>query len=286
MSHSDYPPWVVLHVPHDSTFIPDEVRQQFMLSDQDLTLELQRMTDHFTYELFATQVGKAKVIRASVSRLVVDVERFENDDHEPMAARGMGAVYETTSHLTPLRRPLSIEERRALMRTWYHPHHERLEIAVADALNRHGRCLVIDGHSFPNTALPYERADPSFKRPDICIGSDPFHTPIELQHAFAETFSCGGWRVSLNEPFSGALVPSSRYLTDPRVMAVMVEVNRDMYLDRDTLKPNLNFHQIASEIKNRCIQALEKFNGKFPDAKAHAEKKAVNNKGNNYLLRP
>ncbi|NBP40398.1 MAG: hypothetical protein EBV34_18570, partial [Betaproteobacteria bacterium] len=76
MSPMQYPPWVVLHIPHDSTVIPAQVRDQFLLNDSALTLELQRMTDHFTNLLFAEPPGDAAVVRAPVSRLVVDVERF------------------------------------------------------------------------------------------------------------------------------------------------------------------------------------------------------------------
>jgi N-formylglutamate deformylase len=256
---SGYPPWAVLHIPHDSTLVPEQVRPQFLLSDRDLVFELQRMTDHFTHALFAEPSSEATVIRAPVSRLVVDVERFAKDDQEPMATRGMGAVYEVTSHLTPLRRRLSAEEREALMRTWYHPHHDRLEAAVTDVLDRHGRCLVIDGHSFPGTALPYESADTSIGRPDICIGSDSFHSPKALERAFVDAFRRTGWHVALNEPFAGALVPASRYHCDSRVMAVMVEVNRDLYLDRESFEPNSDFARVAAEVRHRCVEALEAF---------------------------
>ncbi len=60
MIYSGYPPWVVLHILHGSTFISNQVRPQFLLSDQDLALELQRMTDHFTHALFAEPPGDAK----------------------------------------------------------------------------------------------------------------------------------------------------------------------------------------------------------------------------------
>lgn len=259
MSCMNYPPWVVLHIPHDSTVVPAQVREQFILSDPELVLELQRMTDHYTRELFADPPDDATIIRAPVSRLIVDVERFTDDDHEPMAARGMGAVYEVTSHLQPLRRQLSSSERETLMRTWYFPHHERLEAAVADALDSHERCLVIDGHSFPGTALPYENADPAYARPDICIGSDPFHTPKSLERAFVDAFGRNGWRVAVNEPFAGALVPAGRYQLDSRVMALMVEVNRDLYLDPKSFEPNSDFARIAKEIRNCCVEALRVF---------------------------
>lgn len=256
MSPSGYPPWVVLHIPHDSTVIPHEVRSQFLLTDPDLELELRRMTDHFTHALFAEPCSEATVIRAPVSRLVVDVERFADEAREPMAARGMGAVYEVTSHLAPLRRRLSPEEGQALMRAWYHPHHEQLEAAVAAAVDRHGRCVVIDCHSFPSVALPYERADPEVVRPDICIGTDDFHTSKALAGAFVSAFRRQGWSVSVNDPFSGALVPSSRFRTDRRVAAVMVEVNRRLYLREEDATLLWDFGAISGQVRECCRWAL------------------------------
>ena len=117
---------VVFHVPHDSVFIPPEIRGQFLLNDADLQTELRLMTDHFTHALFCEGVDAAQVVRAPVSRLVVDVERFPVDADEPMAAVGMGAVYTATSSLQPLRRPLSPSEREALLPTYYHPHQVQL----------------------------------------------------------------------------------------------------------------------------------------------------------------
>jgi len=87
-----YPPWVVLHVPHDSTAVPADVREQFLLDDVEMGRELVRMTDHHTRAIFADPRSDAAVVRSPVSRLVVDVERFPDDADEPMAARGMGVV--------------------------------------------------------------------------------------------------------------------------------------------------------------------------------------------------
>lgn len=90
------PPWVVFHLPHDSRVIPHDVRDQFVLSDAELEHELLAMTDHHTFELFAHGIPAEQVVRFPVSRLVVDVERFERDEDEPMAERGMGVVYART----------------------------------------------------------------------------------------------------------------------------------------------------------------------------------------------
>ena len=251
-----FPPWVVFHVPHDSTLVPAEARRQITLSDEDLAEELVKMTDHLTLSLFASDVPDAQVVRAPVSRLVVDVERFQDDQQESMAGRGMGAVYAVTSGLKPLRRPLQAGERDDLMRAYFRPHHARLEAAVSAAVDVYGRCLLIDCHSFPSVALPYELTDPTTARPDICIGTDAFHTSAELAGAFVSAFKGEGWSVSLNDPFAGALVPSGRYEQDRRVSAVMVEINRRLYIHEHDATPLLTFPDVASRIKNCCLSAL------------------------------
>jgi len=254
----ELPPWVVLHVPHDSTLVPDAVRDQFLLSDAELQHELLRMTDQLTHAIFAAPPCAAAVVRAPVSRLVVDVERFEDDANEPMAERGMGAVYTTTSASMPLRRPLAADEREALLRDWYRPHHARLEAAVADALAAHGQCLVIDCHSFPSEALPYERAEPRAWRPDICIGTDAFHTHEWLAESFLAAFEEAGWRVARDTPFSGAIVPASRYRQDARVAAVMVELRRGLYLDEAAGTPLPGFEAFARRVREACVDALDR----------------------------
>ncbi len=255
---ADLPPWVVLHVPHDSTLVPDAVRDQFLLSDAELQHELLRMTDHLTHALFAAPPCGAAVVRAPVSRLVVDVERFEDDAIEQMAERGMGVVYTTTSALASLRRPLAANEREALLRDWYRPHHARLEAAVSEALAAHGRCLVIDCHSFPSEALPYERAEPSERRPDVCIGTDAFHTPEWLAECFLAAFDNAGWRVARDTPFSGAIVPASRYQRDARVAAVMVEIRRGLYLDEAAGTPLPGFEELAKRVREACVDAVNR----------------------------
>lgn len=217
------PGWVVLHVPHDSVLIPAEVRDQFVLSDAGLQHELVQMTDWHTRDLFATGIPAEQVVRAPVSRLVVDVERFESDEAEPMSARGMGAIYTRTHDGSALRRELSKVERQMMLERWYRPHHQALTDAVDRALVCHGRALVIDAHSFPSRALPYE-ANPHALRPQMCIGTDAFHTPKVLAEAFMASFAAAGFETALDTPFAGALVPMQHYRKDARVSAVMIEV--------------------------------------------------------------
>jgi len=49
-----FSPWVIFHVPHDSTLVPSEVRRQITLTDGELDAELIKRIDHLTLSLFAS----------------------------------------------------------------------------------------------------------------------------------------------------------------------------------------------------------------------------------------
>jgi len=146
----------VLHIPHSSRRVPAEERQFILLDDVDLKSELLWMTDAYTDELFPITAVEASRMVFPLSRLVCDVERFPLDRDEPMAARGMGAIYSRTPTGELLRRPPDTVNREALLDRWYWPHHSKVECLVNDVVARFGVCLIVDCHSFPSVALPYE----------------------------------------------------------------------------------------------------------------------------------
>lgn len=61
---------------------------------------------------------------------------------------------------------------------------------------------------FPSVALPTESGS-SQERPDICIGTDPFHTPPYLVAQLREVFVDEGFSVAIDSPFEGTLVPGT-----------------------------------------------------------------------------
>ena len=249
----EMPPWVIFHIPHDSTVIPIEVRDQFVLDEKDLSRELIKMTDHHTYDLIAGIFPASQIVKFPVSRLVVDVERFELDCDEYMAARGMGVIYKTTHELKLLRRYLLPAEREHLLSKWYRPHHELLTSAVDKALNEFQRALVIDVHSFPSLPLPYE-TDLTAYRPEICIGSDSDHSPWEVVHELSRGFELHGFEVGINTPFAGAMVSAKHYKKDERVQAVMIEIRRDLYVDENTGLLSKSSTDVQERLKNVMLR--------------------------------
>jgi N-formylglutamate amidohydrolase len=247
------PAWII-HLPHAATLVPPAARADLLLSDADLADEVLRMTDHLTDELVATALAAAPRVIFPVSRLVVDPERFPDDAEEPMSRVGMGVIYERTSHGRALRNPPGPDARRRLLETYYVPHHAALERAVATARERYGHCTILDVHSFPSRALPYE-LDQAPDRPDICIGTDDFHTPQPLAQAFVRRFAEEGFSVAVDRPFAGTLVPMRYFRRDARVMSIMVEVNRRLYLDEATGAPSERFGEIQAML-SRVLATL------------------------------
>lgn len=224
----------IVHVPHSSTNVPAVNRADFVVSDHQLDSELLTMTDRYTDELAESATGLGGTVLVNrVSRLVMDPERFAHDADEPMARRGMGAVYLSGRDGRALRRvDFSSEDRRRVMADLYEPYHGALEQLAGEMLEHFGRCLLVDLHSFPRSALPYE--DATLARPDICIGFDDAHGDDVLRDRWAEEIHARDLEVGFNTPFAGSLVPTRFYRRDSRVRSLMIELRRDRYMDERT----------------------------------------------------
>ena len=246
---------MVAHVPHASTVIPDEVRSELLISPAEQATELLRLTDWYTDELFAgLREHGATMLVNRLSRLVFDPERFLDDSAEPMAARGQGVVYWLGSELQLLR-AASAELRSRRVAEHYRPYHAALDSLVAELLAEFGTCTVIDCHSFATEPLRSE-IDQSPDRPDICIGTDPAHTPPELAEALESAFRAAGLRVDTNTPFAGTFVPSGFLGRDERVHSVMIEVRRGLYIDEATAGKLGTFDSVANTITSAISEAL------------------------------
>ncbi len=226
------------------------MRDQFLLDDAELAEEHARLVDQFADLLYLDASCSTPNIRATVSRLVVDAERFPDDAIERAARTGFGAVYEKTTKGTSLRRTLTQRERELLLAR-HAAHHARLAAAVQAILDEHGRCLLIDCHTFPDEPLPFEVSGRRAVRPDVCIGTDPFHTKPTLARHFRRAFADAGWSVAINRPFRGTLVPSAFYQQDARVQSIMVEVNRRVCRDESGSVDDPD-HAVARRVR-ACI---------------------------------
>jgi N-formylglutamate deformylase len=246
---------VILHVPHASTQVNEDARRHIRLTDAALAQEVALLTDAHTDTIAARTVAltasKPSRFVNLLSRLVVDPERFP-DDREEMIAAGMGAVYTRTSHGATLRDsdPSHFEH---LLATYYRPYAAAVTSTVDATLATAGSAVIIDVHSYPSRALPYElHADRP--RPAICLGTDPFHTPPGLLAAAREAFApCG--EIDENAPFAGCYVPLAHYGREPAVTAIMIEIRRDIYMVEPGGEPTAGLETVAAALA-RLVDAV------------------------------
>lgn len=234
---------IILHIPHDATNIPPLWRSDFSVTDEELAHEHARIVDWFTRDLYLSMSG---IIRAALvsnlSRLVCDPERYENDAQEVMAARGVGVLYEKNSLGEVIRPRVLAARREEILSAFYRPYHQRFGDLVEETLEVYGSCQIIDCHSYPAKALPYE-ISPNSPRPDVCLGTDPKHTPAGLIDYARRSAEEAGFKVECDTPFKGTIVPL-RFYGDTRVRSLMIELNRGVYMDESTTAMHLGADRV------------------------------------------
>jgi len=219
---------LILHIPHADITIPDKTG--YLISDEQLKNEQLVLTDWYTDELYDT--GKDVIVKAEFSRFFCDAERFEDDSRESMSKIGMGVLYTKTVN-QDLMREYDDEFKERVLDAYYRPHHQRLTSAVAQQLDSGGKGLIVDCHSFPDNAFT-RRLLKGDLMPDFSIGIDAYHTPQELIDYSLNFFREKGHSITIDDPFSGTMVPMAYYKKDKRVSSIMLEINRWLYLQGDT----------------------------------------------------
>ena len=245
---------ILLHIPHSSYFIPEQYKKLFVLSSKELLKEQILMTDSFTDELFDLPFRK---LVFPVSRLVCDVERFRDEKEEEMTKQGMWVCYEKTHKLEQLK-IVDEHHKQEILEKYYDIHHKKFEEEVENILKRNKKCLIIDCHSFPSKVLPYELYK-EYSRPDICIGTDYFHTPISIKEKLVDAFEELGYSVGINEPFKGTIVPLKFYQEEKMVLSIMIEINRCLYLNEKIGTKLVRFNKLKLDVENVLFELNKDF---------------------------
>ena len=103
----------------------------------------------------------------------------------------------------------------------------------------------------------FELGSQASPRADICIGTDSFHTPWEVRDAIVAAAEADGYSVAVDAPFSGALVPLSSYRKDHRILSVMIEVNRRLYMEEDSGKKKHGLGKVCATLGRLVMAAAE-----------------------------
>jgi N-formylglutamate amidohydrolase len=215
----------LLHIPHSSYHIP--IFDGFSIDKIDENLKI--LTDSSTDKIFDVK-GIRKII-TPFSRLFCDVERLD-DNTEPMYSVGRGICYTHGYDGCEIRK-LNDELKKTIYNEYYLKHHQLLNNECKKILENYGVCHIIDCHSFNDKPIIIFNGETKF--PDICIGTDEYHTPSYLIDYTINYFKNKGYSVEIDNPYSGCMIPNDFYKKDSRVKGIMIEVNKNLYMDNHSV---------------------------------------------------
>jgi N-formylglutamate amidohydrolase len=233
----------LIHIPHSSEYIPSFEGMNIEKAKE----EVQLLTDWATEEIF--NINNCTQIVVPFSRVFCDVERLP-DEQEAMFKKGRGFYYTHCDNGERLRED-NLELKQKIFEEYYQPHQEYLLKICQAKIDQFGFCNLIDAHSFSEQPLKTED-NQDILRPDICLGTDDFHTPISWINKLKSHFENNGFTVEINHPYSGTIVPLSMYKKEKRLNSIMIEVNKRCYMHKGKVIPEKieRLNEIMNAIHN------------------------------------
>ena len=226
-----------LHIPHSSTRFPEESKYTF----KDLDKKERLLIDYYTDELFIPNPDSDQISRVvfPFCRLCCDVERLIKD---PLDKDGLGFLYQWHIWEHDERPTLFSFCSKYESFRLYADHHAE----VSKKLVEMGEgTLLIDCHSF--SALPnlLNSNPPDI---DICIGYNEDETcPDKVVIGnIAQYFRSLGYKVGINKPFSN----SKTFAVPVTYHSVMIEVNKRLYMNEQTLEKTEGFEKLKNAIQS------------------------------------
>ena len=245
---------ILISTPHSSGHVPYWILARMLQtgeSESGLRRRLFREGDPFTDALFS--VPDAEItLNAPASRFVADLNRDRGES-------GENGVIKLTDFerrpFYPTGYSMSAAEREMRLSLYYDPYHAALAKALAPGGNG-GIRFFLDGHSMTSRG-PAIGPDQGLPRPALCLGNfgdtegNPTDGPVSCTPPFARAIrdqlarhlkgplADSGLKegVALNVPFDGGQI-LRKYSRPPySVPGVMIEINRALYLDEDSLEP-------------------------------------------------
>ena len=228
-SHSN----ILLHVPHASTSFPNGANYSF----KDLDDEERLLIDYYTDELFVPEKETDDIVSAvfPYCRLYADVERLVND---PLEKEGLGISYHR--RVGELSRDVRSFSSLCSAFRLYADFHAMTSCKMVEL---GGKLLLIDCHSF--SARP-NLLNPTPPDIDICIGynNDDTCPERDVIDCIVSYFKKCGYKVGINKPFSN----SKTFPVPMEYHTIMIEVNKRLYMNEDTLEKTEGFNKLKKEL--------------------------------------
>jgi len=222
----------------------------------------------FVDQLFDTapQFG-APFLMAKAPRAYVDLNRNTDEldpalveglrpkGHNPRVSSGLGVIPRVVANGRAIYRgKISQQEARQRLDDIWHPYHSKLQQLLDEAKLTFGQSILVDCHSMPHEAMD-GIAKGGMRRPDVVLG-DRFGSAAsgEIVDRIEAAFAGAGFIVTRNAPFAGAYITQAYGRPARRQHAVQVEIDRSIYMNERSIKPNSGFERVRMNLRSVIMQ--------------------------------
>lgn len=242
---------VVFASPHSGRKYPASFLRRAVLNER----EIRSSEDAFVDDLFAGAPDHgAPLLLAQSPRAYLDLNRGPDEfdpaviegvrriAHNPRIASGLGVIPRVVSGGRAIYSgKLTLTEAHTRISRVWRPYHDTLQMLMDEAQRDFGEAILIDCHSMPHEALEHV-GPPGTTRPDVVLG-DRFGAAAasSVVEQVEAAFASAGFKVARNMPFAGAYICQHYGRPSRRHHAVQIEIDRSIYMDEATIKPNANF---------------------------------------------
>lgn len=218
---------LLLSIPHSGLHIPDEIE---ILCNP---LAKRNHTDWFLPEL--ADANSYTIIQATVSRYIVDVNRFKPTQKHTIQP----IIPRTDEEGTPLFKNFpSKQKQRQWIQNYYEPYYRKIEEILTQKLSIHQQVFLLDLHSYDDSLFPsHEMILGSRKQTSISKNSLK-----RIEDLFQEQ----DLPTRLDIPFSGGSIVAT-FGKQERVEALQIEIPYSFYLKEG--KPDkIKFYQLQEKL--------------------------------------
>jgi N-formylglutamate deformylase len=221
----------------------------------------------------------APLLTATAPRAYVDLNRSSEEldpaliqymrstGVNPRVSSGLGVIPRVVANGRSIysgKLPRSEVDKR--LRNVWHPYHKKLQKLLTESIEMFEEAILVDCHSMPHEAI--EVINQSGKtRPDVVLG-DRYGAAADslLVDRIEAAFVSAGLVVARNSPFAGAY--TAQYYGRPSrgQHVVQIEIDRSLYMDEATIKPNENFDELKATITQVIAEISASGRGEMPVA--------------------
>lgn len=229
---------LVVSVPHAGVLVPHEFANRFPAGDHTL-VEI----DLFSHLLYEQLPGPQVVCRLAPFFLDMNRGRAGADEpHVPHHLQNPPHEYYTVADELILERPYTDHETERVLRL-YDLYHDLLDLLIMTQRRRHGRVLMIDGHSMTSIGLgrAHDEGEP---RANVVVGTLGGSSADDaVIDAFVGTLRTGfegqdlDITVATDVPYSGGFITRKHHDPSEEIHALQVEVTMDTYMYESDTDP-------------------------------------------------